>query len=156
MIVVIDTNILRKAVADNSWEHVCVLVNLNTFNHYLAVDYENLLLGEYQDELGSYLLFQKWYTETVKRNHIYYCSHHLTNKHKKELIRLGFHEPKDMIIVGLAWSADKYIVTEDSDFGKGQENRAAAHCQVLKYFNEQMGLTIHCANEANIKLLPIA
>lgn len=155
MNVVIDTNILRKAVVDNSWEHIKVMSNLDTFSHYLTLDYENLLFREYQDEVGQCSLFQKWYSEMAKKHHIYYCSHNITKRHAQELLRIGFHEPEDHIVVGLALNADKYVVTEDSDFGKGDENRAAAHHQVLCYFNEQMGLTVHCANEANIRLPPL-
>jgi predicted nucleic acid-binding protein len=153
MNIVIDTNILCKALIDISLKHLRLILNINTFNHFITLDHDDLLLGEYQRNLEQYPFYQKWYKEMVTQHQIFYCNHKIINRHAHNLSRLGFHGPIDCIIVGLADHADKYIVSEDSDFGKGNERRAAEYIPVLRYLNEQMGLTVHDVNEAINKLL---
>jgi predicted nucleic acid-binding protein len=151
MRVVIDTNILRKAAVDNSWEHITVMVYVRD-SHHITLDYEHKLFGEYEREVGSSSLFQKWYAEMVRGQRICYCSHHVPARHKRELCRLGFHGPEDCVLVGLAINGDKYIVTEDSDFGKGNQRRAQQNVEVLRYLCSEVGLTIHDADEARNQL----
>ena len=42
----------------------------------------------------------------------------------------------------------RYIITEDSDFGKGDTEKAEHHADVLHYLTNQMQLTVHDAKDA--------
>ena len=153
MIVVVDTNILMIAICESSISHTCVMTNIIVKEHSLAFDYDEILLDEYRKNLGQNQFFQKWYAEVIKRNLVYFCSHHFPSRHKRELEKLGFHGEVDLTIVGLGWNGSKYLVTEDSDFGKSVINPARNNNLVLEYLNNKMGLTIHCADEANTQLI---
>jgi hypothetical protein len=72
----------------------------------------------------------------------------LENKHVTRLRKLGCHEPSDHIFIAVAEHTDRYLVTEDSDFGKGHPNRALAKAEVTTYMREKLGLTVHDAKEA--------
>ncbi len=56
----------------------------------------------------------------------------------------------DRILVLLALEArnDRYIITEDSDFGKGETEKAEQHADVLHDLTNQLQLTVHDAKEA--------
>jgi hypothetical protein len=54
----------------------------------------------------------------------------------------------DRVVVGLALDSDRYIVTEDSDFGKGSSIKASEHRDVLDFLTARLGLTVHDATEA--------
>ena len=63
---------------------------------------------------------------------------------------MGFTGEVDRIIVALALETrnDRYIITEDSDFGKGDTEKAEQHAHVLRYLTDQLQLTVHDAGEA--------
>ena len=149
---VIDTNILKKALADTSLEHISLMFRIRDNNHCITLDFQNKLLDEYNDELAKYPLFRKWYAELQSSQRIFYCDHHIPNKHNSQLLELGLHEPEDLVVLGLALHADKYLITEDSDFGKGNEKRAKQHTRVLVYITSKMYITIHDASEACTRL----
>jgi len=72
----------------------------------------------------------------------------LEQRYVTRLTRLGCHEPSDHIFVAVARRTERYLVTEDSDFGKGHVNRALAKAGVTTYMREKLGLTEHDAQEA--------
>jgi hypothetical protein len=148
MNVTIDTNILKKALEDDSLQHISLMFRIRDRKHCITLDFQSLLLNEYNDVLGQYRLFQKWYTELQSNSQIYYCDHKVHQKHETKLLELGFHEPEDMVVLGLAFHADKYLVTEDSDFGKGDARRAQANLKILEYISNDMEVIIHDTQEA--------
>lgn len=148
MRVVIDTNILCKAVKYFSQDHIAVMVLVNKMCCHLVLDHDRQLLGEYQSEVGESELFQKWYQEMQKKAQIFWADGHISNRVSRELRRRCCHELEDHVIVALAVNTDKYIVTEDSDFGKGDPRRAAANREVLEYLTNDLGLAVHDAGEA--------
>ena len=88
-----------------------------------------------------------------KENGINYLFVDLDRNYKKiskTLIGMGFTGEVDRIIVALALETrnDRYIITEDSDFGKGDTEKAKEHKDVLDYLTNQLQLTVHDANES--------
>ncbi|MDO4804041.1 MAG: hypothetical protein Q4A32_04395 [Lachnospiraceae bacterium] len=51
------------------------------------------------------------------QNRISYVSSDIDKRHKEGLDAVGFHEAEDRVFLGCAYNADKYLVTEDSDYG---------------------------------------
>jgi len=152
MRVVIDTNIIVKAIEDGEPEHTMTIHLVIYKRHKLVLDYENKLLEEYRDNLQNRKLFQKWFKTVEIASLIEWSDGHLSQTHTQNLTRLGLHEEEDHVIVALAWHTDKYVVTEDSDFGKGGPARAQSHLKALNYLTNTMGLTIHSAVEALTQL----
>jgi Putative inner membrane protein (DUF1819) len=76
----------------------------------------------------------------------------LENRHAMHLKTLGCHEPSDHVFVAVANNAGRYLVTEDSDFGKGHVNRSLAKARVASYLKEKLGMTVHDAKEARSHL----
>jgi len=148
MRVVIDTNILVGAAKDLSTDHIAVLTLLYIFKQSLMLDYEEVLLGEYRDNVGRCVLFQKWYQAMQTGQLICWGNGHLPQRMAAELRRRHFHESEDQVVVALAVHGDKYIVTEDSDFGKGNIVRAIEHRDVLAYLTHDLRLIVHNAREA--------
>jgi hypothetical protein len=88
-----------------------------------------------------------------KENGIHYVFVDLDRNYKKiseKLTDMGFTGEVDRILVALALDKgnDQYIITEDSDFGKGDTEKAKEHNDVLHYLTNQLQLTVHDANEA--------
>jgi hypothetical protein len=112
------------------------------------------LSSEYRRNAGGRELFEKWYTVMgSKENGIQYLPIDLDRNYKKiseTLIGMGFTGEVDRILVALALETrnDQYIITEDSDFGKGSTEKAKEHDDVLHYLTNQLQLTVHDANEA--------
>lgn len=148
MRVVIDTNILCKAAEHFSQDHIAVMVFTSKLGHYLVLDHDLQLFNEYQSEVGNSSLFQKWYQEMQGKSQIYWANGHISHRIARELKKRCFHEPEDHVVVALAIKTDKYIVTEDSDFGKDDPRRAAEHQAALAYLTNNLGLTVHDAGEA--------
>lgn len=146
MIVTIDTNVIINACKENSWDHIDVLSLIRTRNHAVALDTEGKILAEYRGNCSGIELFEKWYQEIWQR--VQQVSGLLEQRHVTRLTRLGCHEPSDHIFVAVARRTERYLVTEDSDFGKGHLNRALAKAGVSIYMREKLGLTVHDANEA--------
>ena len=63
---------------------------------------------------------------------------------------MGFTGEVDRILVALALETrnDRYIITEDSDFGKGDTEKAKEHNDVLQHLTNKLQLTVHDAEEA--------
>ena len=152
MRIVLDTNIIVKAIKDSSWDHLAVLNLLRLFEQNLLLDYEGILFGEYRANAGNHDLFQKWFQEMQNRGLLLWESGHLSNRVAGELRRHHLHEPGDHVVIALAINGDHYIITEDSDFGKGDSARAAHHQDAWNYLCNELMLTIHDAREACEKL----
>jgi predicted nucleic acid-binding protein len=133
MRVVIDTNIIVCATCRDSWPHLTVLALVRSSNCYLMLDHDQILLGEYRRNVGRKLLFQKWYKDLQSKGQISWANGRLPQRIAHALCQRGCHEPEDHVVVALALKGDKYLVTEDSDFGKGEPKRATTHQSVLRY-----------------------
>jgi predicted nucleic acid-binding protein len=145
--VVVDTNILCEAV-EHSVKHLTVLTNLHQFRHSLVLDHQGQLFREYQDQVGQCDFFQKWFKELQTSQLVYWCNGCISKYVARELCHRQLHEPEDHVVVALAMNSGKYIVTEDSDFGKGDSNRSIDHQDALLYLTNDLGLTVHDADEA--------
>jgi predicted nucleic acid-binding protein len=145
MIVTLDTNVIINACKENSWDHLDVLSSIRTRNHVVALDVEGNILAEYQGNCSHYPLFQKWYQEIWQR--VQQVPGRLENRHVRSLGKMGCHEPSDHIFVAVAERTDRYLVTEDSDFG-GNVNRGLAKGEVADYLKGKVGLTVHDAKKA--------
>lgn len=147
MNLVIDTNVIKNATLFYL-DHMSILLSIRSRDFCLTLDNENQLIGEYRQECGSSVFFQHWYTEIMHQQKIYLCDHKVPNAHKTQLAKMGFHEPIDNIVVGLAYHSDRHIVTEDSDFGIGNNQKSVQNKKVLDYLTDSMGLTVQCAKDA--------
>ena len=157
MKIALDTNIICKACDLNDPNMGCVGVMtkiLHDAHHAILHDTDGKLIDEYRNNAGEYKFFIKWYHEMKKKeNGINYLFVDLDRNYKKiseTLIGMGFTGEVDRILVALALETrnDRYIITEDSDFGKGDTEKAKEHSNVLDYLTNQLQLTVHDANEA--------
>lgn len=146
MIVTIDTDIIINACKEESWDHIDVLSLIRTLSHVVALDTEGKILAEYRKNCSDIELFEKWFQEIWQR--IQQVSGLLEQRHVTRLTYLGCHEPSDHVFVAVARGAGQYLVTEDSDFGKGHLNRSLAKAKVAAYMREKLGLTVHDAQES--------
>jgi len=155
--IALDTNIICKAcdLNDPNLDCMGVLTRiLHDANHGILHDTDRKLLNEYQNKAGGYGFFQKWYQEMEKKeNGIHYLFVDLgrnCKKISKTLVDMGFTGEVDRILVALALETrnDRYIITEDSDFGKGDTEKAEQHNDVLQYLTNKRQLTVHDAGEA--------
>ena len=157
MKIALDTNIICKACDPNNPNTACMGVItriLYDANHGIVHDTDGKLLNEYRNKAGGYGFFQKWYQEMEKKeNGIHYLFVDLDRNYKKiseTLIGMGFTGEVDRILVALALETrnDQYIITEDSDFGKGDTEKAKENEHVLHYLTNKLQLTVHDAGEA--------
>lgn len=148
--VVLDTNILIKAFCPqylslDCWALIsCFYGNVNLG---IAVDYDGEIVKEYRQNLHDNEIYQKWYVAIG--NQISYCDGKLEHSLKTTLVKNGFHEPTDHVFVAVALHADKQIITEDSDYGKGKEEKANTpeKQQILSYLTEQLRLHVMDSRE---------
>ena len=154
MKIALDTNIICKA-CDYNWDCIGVLSRIrDDVNHGILHDTGKRLSSEYRRNAGGRELFEKWYTVMgSKENGIHYLPIDLDRNYKKiseTLIGMGFTGEVDRILVALALETrnDRYIITEDSDFGKGSTEKAKEHDDILHYLTNQLQLTVHDAGEA--------
>lgn len=148
--VVLDTNILVKAFLPQYYSLHCSALLSHFFeniNLSIAIDYEGVIVGEYRQNLQDNEMFLKWYGAMGYQ--ISYCSGKLEHSIKKVLINKGFHEPTDHVFVAVALHADKQIITEDSDYGKGKEEKAniPEKQKILSYLTEQLNLHVMDSRE---------
>ena len=159
MNIALDTNIICNACDSNDPNMGCVGVMariLHDASHGILHDTGGKLLNEYRNNAGEYRFFIKWYHEMKKKeNGIHYLFVDLDRNYRKiseTLTGMGFTGEVDRILVALALETrndnDRYIITEDSDFGKGDTEKAKEHNDVLQYLTNQLQLTVHDANEA--------
>ena len=125
------------------WDHLDVLSLIRTQSHVVALDTEGKILAEYRGNCSGIELFEKWYQEIWQRVPVQ-VSGRLETRYVTRLRQLGCHESSDHVFVAVARHTDRYLVTEDSDFGKGY----LAKNRVTAYMREKLGLTIHDAKEA--------
>jgi len=148
MRVVIDCNIVVLGAVNFDLDAVSVLARVrDSENHSIVLDYEGCVLGEYQGNAGRSELFRKWFKAVTIEKPPCWSAGKLSHRHRVGLMHLGFHEPSDQVYVALAGETGRYLVTQDSDFGKSgnpeRDNTAA-----LEYMTGTMGLTVHNAAEA--------
>ncbi len=155
--IALDTNIICKACDLNDPNMGCVGVMtkiLHDADHGILHDTDGKLLNEYRNNAGEYRFFIKWYHEMKKKeNGIHYLFVDLDRNYRKiseTLVDMGFTGEVDRILVALALETrdDRYIITEDSDFGKGDTEKAKEHNDVLHHLTNQLQLTVHDSNEA--------
>jgi hypothetical protein len=152
MLVVLDTNILCEAVKNSSIPHLLVMTALPSRAHSLVLDHDRALLGQYDSNLSTFSLYRKWFTELTVRNMIHFTHGALPSSAGTHLTSLGFNDSVDRTVVALALNSHSYLVTEDSDFGKGPSAKAADHQDVLTYLVNDLGLVVHDAAEASSHL----
>ena len=144
MIVTLDTNVIINACKKHSWDHLSVLDRVRLV-HQIALDIEGKILAEYRGKCSGNELFEKWFQEIWQR--VQQVPGRLENRHVRRLSKIGCHEPSDHVFVAVAERTDRYLVTEDSDFG-GHANRGLAKPEVADYLKGKVGLTVHDAKEA--------
>jgi predicted nucleic acid-binding protein len=149
MIVTIDTNVIVNACKKHSWDHLSVLDRVRLV-HQIALDIEGKIIAKYRGNCSGNELFEKWYQEIwqgAKR-----VPGRLEKQHVTHLSRFGCHEASDHVFVAVANRTGRYLVTEDSDFGKGHVDRSLAKAGVATYLKKRLGLTVDDAKEARNRL----
>lgn len=152
MQVVLDTNILVRA-KETSIDHMSVMTLMMTFRHTLLLDHRYELQKEYEDNVGDSEFYRKWFQEMLNRRLVCWVNGCLHKQIVDSLIKRHMHEPEDHLVIALALSGDRYIVTEDSDFGVGHTARSLQHAGVLKYLCNSLGLTLDDAISACARLM---
>lgn len=113
--------------------------------HMLALDYTRKMVQEYEDNLEKNIMFQQIYKKLSRTGRIHYCSETLPEKHFCELKKRGFHEPEDMVFAGVCFNSDKFLVSNDSDYGThGEEEKK----EVYDYMKNNMGMTVVNSDDA--------
>lgn len=153
MRLVIDTNIWVYALSNiPEWRYDCesFLFSFMDSGHCLAVDYNRKILKEYDDNLRQNEKYRVFYSMLEKRGRIEFVDSSIPGKHLRKLDELNFHEPEDRVFTGVAYNADKCIVTEESDYGKGptKEAKSQEKQAVLHYMENDMGIHIYDSVEA--------
>lgn len=151
---VIDTNLWHKAFNDYSSDAMSIL-HLIKMSASLGVslDHEQKVLSEYGKQSCAEFI-RRWiysvFCSTPSK--LGHYSSALDFTIQNNLQQLGF-EIDDMPFVGLTINSDKIIITEDSDYGKGNERRAQEICKqnVLCYLT-MLELTIFDYSEAMQKI----
>lgn len=151
MQVVIDTNIWKKACTSESMNCVFFIGNfLQTKGDHLAVDYDYKMLKEYEDNVNNEQFYQQCIKELYRQSRIAFGSSNLNNVHENGLDGVGFHEPEDRVFLGRAYNGDKYLVSEDSDYGLSPDpEKNDAHALAKKnYIETVMGVTLADSEKA--------
>ncbi len=147
MQITIDTNILIRACADVSWDHIALLKRVQTRGCGICFDYEGSILKEYERNLSDNEAFRKWYQES--HGSFYWYSGKLFKNYIRRLTCLGCHEPSDHVFIAVSLNSGRILFTEDSDMGKGPNGRIPPHDQALEYLEQELGLTVCDCGEAN-------
>jgi len=147
MIVTVDTNIVIKAWLDGEQPHIQVLSLIGVLPHLeYGLDKDGQIDKEYRRKCSDNVFFEKWHKEIWGK--VVLIDGHLEDRHARALASGGCHEPSDHVFAAVAYHSDKYLVTEDSDFGKGHVERVLAKAVVIAYLRDKLGLTVHDAREA--------
>lgn len=146
--VVIDTNILVKAFCDDEVDHRCVASSIASKKLRLALDYGEGICKEYRNNVGKKQGFEKWWVRLHQIRAFDYFSGQLKNQYRSKLKSLGCHEDSDHIFLAVAYNADRILITEDSDFGKGPKGNHPPHSQALHYIQTTMGIIVMDAKQA--------
>ena len=150
MKIALDTNIICKA-CNNNLDCMHVLLKIRSeSSHKILHDNGNKVRGEYWKNARACEFFEKWYKEMETGYKIFYLHATLNKRIADALDEMDFTGDVDRILVALALETrnDLYIITEDSDFGKGDTEKAKEHNDVLQHLTNQLQLTVHDAGEA--------
>lgn len=137
MIVTIDTNIIIKAWLNGEQPHIrmLALVGVLPYPKY-GLDQDGRMNEEYRQKCSGNEFFEKWHKEIWEK--VFFINGRLEKSHARALTNCGCHESSDHVFVAVALHADKYLVTEDSDFGKGHIDRALAKASVVEYLRTKL------------------
>lgn len=147
-VITIDTNILIKAFIDLDPYHVDVMTYVSRPGEMIGHDIENMIITEYQKNLGKSNGFQKWYNRLCQKHAIHFCEGSLPHCHRSTLITFGCHELTDHAFVGVAYNSSRILISEDSDVGKGPKGCNPPHCDAGAYLRDVMGIQVYSAEEA--------
>lgn len=145
MQIVIDTNIWKKACTSESFDCLMFISNfMQTPEDSLAVDYSYSMLNEYEDNVKEEPLYKHFIGQLHREKRVEYGPSDIPRVYKAGLDRVGFHEPEDRVFLGRAYHADKYLVTEDSDYGLSpDQNKNDDHALAKKdYIENTMGVKL--------------
>ncbi|MCP4395996.1 MAG: hypothetical protein GY801_01620 [bacterium] len=147
---VLDTIILVKASTVKSLD--CLKLMMTFYNNdqlAIGLDYEGVIDKEYR-QLNDNETYQKWKTAMFEGNQIHYVSGKIEQRIQQELQKRGFHEPTDQTFVAVALHSDGNIVSEDSDYGKGDDERSNTpeKQEVLRYMVQDLKLNVMDSVEA--------
>lgn len=140
--IVIDTNIWVRTMVNEEFDVECdeaLHQFLLTKRMRLVLDYEGEIMQEYNDNVREERRFQIWMKRLDAEQRKCWVSSRLSERYGKALRDLGFHEAEDHVFVGAAMNADKFIISEDSDYGVHGETDKQ---KVIAYMKEQMGLQV--------------
>lgn len=147
-VITIDTNILIKAFVDQDPYHIDVTTYASRQGEMIGHDTGNVILAEYQKNLGKSGGFQKWYNRLCQRQAVHFCEGSLPQRHSSSLACRGCHEPTDQVFVGVAYNSGKILISEDSDVGKGSKGCDPPHCDAGAYLRDVMEIQVYSAEEA--------
>jgi len=147
MRVTIDSNILIRACADVSWDHIALLKRVQTRGCGICLDHEDEIMKEYRNKLSGVEAFEKWCRDNLES--FEWCNGKLPHRHIGRLTCLGCHEPSDHVFIAVSLNSGRILFTEDSDMGKGPNGKIPPHDQALEYLEQELGLTVCDCGEAN-------
>lgn len=158
MNIVLDTNVVINGFREN--ELACLALMLEFYgnqNLSIVMDFPDsgtrgIVMDEYFRNLKDNEGFQKWYT-ALSCGQIDFYSGKLDERIKEALLKKGFHEPSDHTFVALSLNSDKNLVTEESDYGMGNNPRSLdpKKQDVLRYLTG-LGLNIMDSQNALLTL----
>ena len=146
MNIVLDTNVLKNSF--DYQECNCSTIIPACFilfkNLKICLDYEDYIYNEYKKNVKNKELMEKFLKKLMAESRVIYQSSDLDNKIREELNKKNFHEVNDQVFVAVALNNDKIIVTEDSDYGKGKQEKALTKekQEVLSYMTNILKMTI--------------
>ena len=153
MIVAIDTNILVKAFNDSEPDHQSI-VGVVGRRFKICHDFEGMIRGEYDRNLGGTKAYRKWYIRLQQVQAIHFCTGKFPEKHRAKLTNLSCHQSSDHAFIGAAFNSDRILVSEDSDVGKGPRGSVKPHYDALAYLTGDMKMRVYDAAEFCQKLWP--
>lgn len=146
IILVLDTNFWHEASNDYLSNAMSLLHKIkSTPDISIAIDHEHKILDEYNNQINAEFI-QRWvlkvFAYRADNNGIYWASSNLDAKIRQHLLTLNF-EPNDLPFTGLALNTGKIIITEDSDYGVGDNAKATdENKQNIKDYLESLGMRI--------------
>ncbi|MDO4284052.1 MAG: PIN domain-containing protein [Eubacteriales bacterium] len=146
---VIDTNIWRYGfLHDEEYRMDCanfLYAFIMNRQDSMAMDAGGKMLSEYNRNLRQDPEFRKTFVQLQRDNRISHVVSRIPMRHKERLRALGFHEEEDHVFLGTALQADRYLVSEDSDYGtRGQKEKQQAN----QYMRETLGIMLRNSEEA--------
>ncbi|OHD14521.1 MAG: hypothetical protein A2Y41_12725 [Spirochaetes bacterium GWB1_36_13] len=142
MICVLDTNVIVNSINNNLDCHSIMILFYVNRELKIGIDYNGKILKEYHDNCSRDEFFRKWYQELQNKGQIEYRDGKLDSAIKISLKNLGFHEEEDTFFVAVALNSDKNLITEDSDYGKGNSEKAEKNQKILEFMKKNLNLNI--------------